>query len=112
MASSSEILNRVFNEADNTFNASTPKPSSASVTSVDDTASSTTLIAANESALERIVQNDSSSILYVKFGATASPTDYSVKLYTDDVLTTSYTGRMDGIWSANSTGAAKITELT
>lgn len=84
----------------------------AAVTSVADTASSTTLIAANTAAKERIIQNDSSSILYVKFGTTASASDYTMKLSTDDVLTTAYTGRIDGIWSADSTGAAKITELS
>jgi hypothetical protein len=85
---------------------------SASVTSVNDTVTSTTLIDANSSAEERIIQNDSASTLYVKFGTTASATNYTVKLYTDDVLTTSYIGRIDGIWSADSTGAAKITELS
>lgn len=86
--------------------------STAAVTSVSDTASSTTLIAANTAAKERIIQNDSASILYVKFGTTASATDYTVKLLQDDVLTTQYIGRIDGIWSADSTGAAKITELS
>jgi hypothetical protein len=82
------------------------------VTSVNDTASSTTLKAANTAAHERIIQNDSPSTLYVKFGTTASTTDYTVKLGQDDILITQYTGRIDGIWSADASGAAKITELT
>lgn len=87
-------------------------PSTATVTSVDDTASSTVLIAANADRKEVIIFNDSSSTLYVKLGTTASTTDYTVKLYTDDSFSTNYTGRIDGIWSANSTGAAKITALS
>lgn len=87
-------------------------PTTATVTSVDDTASSTTLLSANTSRKEAIIQNDSSSTLYIKLGTTASATDYTAKLSNDDVFTTAYTGRIDGIWSSNSTGAAKITELT
>lgn len=90
----------------------TQTTSTAVVTSVADTATSTTLVAASTTAKERIIQNDSASILYVKFGTTASATDYTVKLLQDDVLTTQYIGRIDGIWSADSTGAAKITELS
>lgn len=92
---------------------STPDyPAESSVTSVNDTASSTMLLSANDNRKEAIVQNDSTSTLYVKYGTTASATDYSVKLGTDDVLTTEYTGRIDGIWSSDASGAAKITELT
>lgn len=81
------------------------------VTSVDDSASSVTLIASNPSRKEVIIQNDSSSTLYIKLGTTATTTDYSFKAYTDDAFITNYTGRIDAIWSSNSTGAAKVTEL-
>lgn len=84
----------------------------ATVTSVNDSATSQTLVDLGPNRRELIIQNDSSSTLYVKFGSTASATDYTVKLYTDDVLTTGYQGRVYGIWSADSTGAAKITELS
>lgn len=94
-----------------TFGGSSP-PSVATVTSVNDTASSTTLIAANANRKEVIIANDSGSTLYVKLGTTASATDYTVKLGTDDYFSTDYTGRIDGIWSADSTGAARISELT
>jgi hypothetical protein len=84
--------------------------STAVVTSVADTATSTTLKAANAAAKERIIQNDSTSILYIKHGTTASATDYTIKLGADDVWATEYNGRIDGIWSADASGAAKITE--
>lgn len=86
--------------------------SASAVTSVNDTASSTILLAANALRKEAIISNDSPSTLYVKEGTTASATDYTVKLGTDDVFVTQYTGRIDGIWSSDSTGAARITELT
>lgn len=95
-----------------TGSSAASSPSTSAVTSVNDTASSTTLIAADSSRLELIIQNDSSSTLYVKFGTTASSTDYTAKLYQDDILRTTYTGRVDGIWSSDSTGAAKITALS
>lgn len=87
-------------------------PSTSVVTSVNDSATNVTLKVSNASRREIIIQNDSSSTLYVKLGTTATTTDYSVKLYTDDVFRTSYTGNIDGIWSADSTGAALVTELT
>lgn len=86
--------------------------SSSSVTSVSDTASSTTLLSSNTSRKEAVIQNDSDQVLYIKFGATASATDYTARLIQYGILTTAYTGRIDGIWAANSTGAARITELT
>lgn len=87
-------------------------PSTSAVTSVNDTATSTTLLSANTSRKEAIFANDSSSTLYIKLGTTASATDYTVKLGTDDIFTTGFTGRIDGIWSADSSGSCKITELS
>lgn len=82
------------------------------VTSVNDSASSQTLVSANPLRRELIIQNDSSSTLYVKFGGSAATsTDYTVKLYTDDIVTTGFQGNVYGIWSADSSGAARVTEL-
>lgn len=87
--------------------------SSTSVTtSVNDTASSTQLLAANSSRIEANFTNDSSSILYLKLGTTASTSDYTAKLLQDDFFNTNYKGRIDGIWSSDSTGSVRITELT
>lgn len=85
------------------FATSTGSNVSASATSV-------TLKAANSSRKELKIQNDSTAVLYLKEGATASSTDYTYKLYQDDVyLTNNYTGIVDGIW-ASATGAARVTE--
>lgn len=94
------------------INVELDQPTSAAVTSVSDTVVSTTLIAANTSRKKVRIYNNSSSTLYVKEGTTASATDFTVALYQDDYFETTYTGRIDGIWSADSTGAALITEET
>ena len=79
---------------------------SASVTSV-------TLLAGNASRRRVVIVNDSTSKLYVKFGATASASSYTYLLAAGDTYESpvldKYTGVIDGIWvSAN--GAARITE--
>ena len=77
-------------------------------------ATSVTLLASNGSRKGAIFVNDSTAILYVKFGTTASTTSYTYKLAAGDTLEIPtrpvYTGRIDGIW-ASATGAAAITEL-
>jgi hypothetical protein len=93
-----------------------PMAGTATVTSVNDTATSTTLIGANAARLGLMIFNDSTATLYVKFGTTASATSFTVSLNTNDyyelVGVDCYTGRIDGIWSADTSGAARITELT
>lgn len=116
MASSTELLHRAYDETTSSFKTSVTSqtlPSSSSVTSVNDTASSTTLLAANTSRKEAIIYNDSTAILYVKFGTTASATDFTYKVQPDAAIEDiRYTGRIDGVWASDASGAARITELT
>lgn len=85
-------------------------------TSVNDTGSSTTLLAANSSRKGFTIFNDSTEILYVKFGATATTSDFAAKLqpgdYYEALSGCIYTGIIDGIWANNASGAARITEFT
>lgn len=83
-------------------------------TSVGDSATSVSLLAANTQRLGAIIVNDSAATLYVKLGATASTTSYAYKLYPDDTveIPAGYTGAIDGIWSSDAGGNARITELT
>ena len=79
--------------------------------SVDSSASSTTVFPAS-SAAGRTVFNDSTAILYLKFGATATTDDYTVQIAADgyyEFPQPVYTGRVDGIWAA-ANGSAKTTE--
>ena len=83
------------------------------VTQVSSSATNVTLIAANTSRLGLAIFNDSTQILYAKFGATASTTSYTVQVaaggYYEDPF--GYSGRIDGIW-ASANGNAYVTELT
>ena len=87
----------------------------ATVTSVNDTASSISLLASNTSRLGATFFNDSTSTLYLKLGTTASTTSFTTKIDPDgywELPAPAYTGAIDGIWSADASGAARITELS
>lgn len=89
------------------------RPQTATVTSVSDTASSTTLLSASGTRKGYRIYNDSTSVLYVKHGTTASTTSFTYKLEPGDAwVEDGYGGRVDGIWSADGSGAARITEHT
>lgn len=83
------------------------------VTSVAASATSVTLLASEASRIEAVIVNDSvSETLYVKYGATASTTSYTVALLPAETLVVNtYSGIIDGIWSA-AVGDARITEVT
>ncbi len=91
----------------------TQKSGTATLSNVSGSASSVTVLAANTSRLGATVYNDSTAILYLKFGATASTTSFTVKLQADDYYEVpfGYVGILDGIW-ASATGSARVTELT
>lgn len=80
---------------------------------VSGSASSTTLLASNAARKGATIFNDSTAILYVKFGATASVSSFGVKMIAGAYfeMPFSYTGIIDGIW-ASATGAARVTEFT
>ena len=84
------------------------------VTSVNDTASSITLLASNASRLGAVIYNDSDVVLYVKLGATASTSSFTYKVAAAGTVEVpfGYTGIIDGIWASDSSGAARITEMT
>lgn len=88
--------------------------------SVNGSASSVTLLAANASRLGATIQNDSAAVLYVLAGAgTASATNYTAALAAASgglpggyyEVPSRYTGIIKGIW-ASATGAARVTEFT
>ena len=90
------------------------RPATPAVTQVSSSASSVTLKASNANRLGLTIQNDSTAVLYVKFGATASASSYTVKMVAGayyEAPAPVYTGIVDGIW-ASATGNAYITELT
>lgn len=85
------------------------------VTSVASSASSVSLLASNSARLGATFYNDSMAILYLKLGATASTTSYTVQMaagsYYELPTPHLYTGAIDGIW-ASANGNVRITELS
>jgi hypothetical protein len=83
------------------------------VTSVNDSSTSVQLLASNANRRGFRMTNDSTMGCYVKFGTTATSTDYTVFLPPAGYLEEpTYTGRVDGIWTADASGAMRITELS
>lgn len=81
---------------------------------VADSASSVTVLASNANRLGASIENDSSAVLYLKLGATASITSYTVRMvqYAYYEVPSGYTGVIDGIWATDpGDGAARVTEL-
>lgn len=87
----------------------------ATLANVASSASSVTLLAANAARQGAVIMNDSTAILYIKFGATASATSFTYKLNGGETWESPpapiYTGIITGIW-ASANGAARVTELT
>jgi hypothetical protein len=86
----------------------------ATISSVSSTTGSTALLAANNDRKAAYFFNDSTSALFLKFGATASSTSFTVKIpaasYYEIPTQPVYTGVVHGIWVA-SNGNAYVTEL-
>lgn len=84
----------------------------ASVGSVESSASSVQLVAARRGRRGCCIFNDSTQVLYVKLGTTASTSSFTVKMAAGDYYETpfGYTGAIDGIW-ASANGNARITEV-
>jgi hypothetical protein len=96
-----------------TVTASEVRAGTATRSDVSGTTSSTTLKAANANRLGIRICNDSSAVLYLLEGAgTASSSNFTTKLYQDELyVSNDFTGIVVGVW-ASATGAARVTELT
>jgi hypothetical protein len=82
---------------------------------VADSASSISLLASTAGRIGATFFNDSTEILYLKYGATASLTSFTVRidpLGFFEMPAPVYTGDVDGIWANNASGSVRITELT
>lgn len=102
--------------SDQTALSVTPtQPATSSVTSVASNVASVTLLAANANRKVATIVNDSATAnLYVKLGAAATTSSYTVKMVPGayyEVPNPVYTGVIDGIWDV-AVGNARITELT
>lgn len=86
----------------------------ATLTNLTSSASNQTALAAQAARKGAMFFNDSTAACFLKFGATASATSYTVKMTAASLFelpTPAYTGQIDVIW-ASANGALRITELT
>jgi hypothetical protein len=87
------------------------KAATGTTSAVASSASSVTLLSATAGRKKFVIYNDSTQILYVKYGTTASATDFTwyvgPGMTLEDEL---YTGRVDGIW-ASANGNARCTSV-
>ena len=89
-----------------------PKSQNATTSSVPSSASAVTLLAANQDREAASIFNDSTAILYVKFGSSASTSSYKVQIAASGYFEFPqpiYTGIVTGIW-ASENGNARISE--
>lgn len=72
-----------------------------------------TLVGANPARAGLTIYNDAKKIVYVKFGVSASLTDYTMQMADDDYYEVpfGYTGRIDAFADAGATGDIRVTEI-
>lgn len=91
------------------------QPSAAVVTSVPQSLVVQTLLASNAMRLGGLISNAiTNGFLYIKLGAGASPTDWTVKIapgFAYELPFPAYTGQITGIWSTAGAGTAQVTEM-
>lgn len=88
--------------------------STSTLTNVASSGTNVTLLSSNTAAKSRIVYNESTQVLYLKFGVTASVTSYTVQVPANSLFEfplPNYTGQVDGLW-ASANGNARVTEVT
>ena len=107
------IINAAFPAGSNTIGAvNRTTVASSTITQVSASASSVQLLASNASAKKRHVFNFSNANLYIKEGASASTSSFTVRLEPFDYYEFPeplYTGIVHGIWDS-ATGSALVTE--
>jgi hypothetical protein len=96
----------------NPITTTTARPATNNSTSVMAATSNTVLLAPNGIRLGATVYNDSSALLYLKLGITATFSDFTIKLFPFCYYEVpfGYTGEIDAIWN-NANGFARVGEM-
>jgi hypothetical protein len=90
------------------------RPATSTLANVASSATNVTLRASNTARLGLMLYNDSTSSCYVKFGATASATSFTVFMGPTayyELPNPCYSGIVDGVWIV-ANGNMRVTELT
>jgi len=88
------------------------QPGTGTLANIVGTGASQTIIASNANRRGATIFNDSGVVAYVKFGATASATSFTVKMVDQsyyEVPGPVYTGVIDAFWAS---GSLRVTEIT
>lgn len=91
---------------------STAGPTAATLANVASSATNVTIFSGDNTVRARTLFNDSTAVLYLKFGATASTTSYTTQVAAGALFEfpqPTYTGQVDGIW-ASANGSARTTQ--
>lgn len=82
------------------------------LSNVASSASTTSILATRRGRVGACIYNDSTAILYVKLGTTASTSSYTVQVLAGGYYEVpyGYNGPIDGIW-ASANGNARVTEI-
>lgn len=99
-----------------TLPVSLAKYATATRTQVADAAADTLILAANSGRQKATVYNDSSALLYLGLGTTATTSsNYTARVYPNGYYEapSDFTGQIRGIWATDpNDGGAKVTEIT
>lgn len=94
----------------------TEVPATATRTQVADSATDVVILAANSSRIGAIIYNDSTAVLYLGLGTTATTTtNYTIQMAANSSyeIPFGFTGQIRGIWASDpNAGAARVTEIT
>ena len=93
------------------FQAVIPRAATATESSVAASASSVEVLAANANRISATIRNDSSAVMYLSMGGTASSSS-PIRLGSQDIyeLSARYAGAISAIWES-ATGNARVLEF-
>jgi len=89
------------------------RTATSAITSVAASVTNVTILGSNANRKGATIYNNSASQLYLKLGATATTSSFSVLMWRDSYYEVpfGYTGIIDGLWTT-ATGAALVTEIS
>jgi hypothetical protein len=90
-----------------------PRGATSAIARVATSTTSAQILAANAARILAVIVNESNRTMFIKFGTTASATDYTYQVGVNASLEVErYTGRVDAILDIGGVGNAQVTEVT